>query len=62
MRARPWTAHAQHDFARMLADSGEHERAAELAEQALAAYSELGMETWARRAAPIAAGLSRARP
>ena len=53
MRARPWVAHAQHDFASMLVargDAGDAERAAELMAAARATYRELGMDAWAARA------------
>jgi DNA-binding SARP family transcriptional activator/tetratricopeptide (TPR) repeat protein len=52
MRARPWEAHAKHDFAAMLLvrgaadDSG---RARALLDEARATYRELGMDTWAAR-------------
>jgi len=57
MGARPWLAHTQEDYARMLLgrDSpGEAERARELVEQALATYRELGMESYAARASALA--------
>jgi tetratricopeptide (TPR) repeat protein len=53
MRARPWFAHAQHDLAKMLlarGGRGDRARAGELLGEAAAAYSELGMPTWAERA------------
>jgi DNA-binding SARP family transcriptional activator len=53
MGARPWLAHAQHDLAAMLHarnGMGDRERARALREEALSAYRELGMETWAARA------------
>jgi tetratricopeptide (TPR) repeat protein len=53
MRAWPWLAHAQHDFAEMLALRGEGRRAAALAGQALDSYRELGMESWAERVAHL---------
>jgi tetratricopeptide (TPR) repeat protein len=46
--ARPWLAHTQDDYARMLlarAGPGDRERAQELLDAALATYRELGMET-----------------
>jgi tetratricopeptide (TPR) repeat protein len=55
--ARPWLARTQHDYARMLLarDSpGDHERAVQLIEQALATYQELGMEPHAARASALA--------
>ena len=57
MRARPWLAHAQHDFAAMLlarADAGDHERARALLDEALPVYRELGMDVWAGRAEALA--------
>jgi eukaryotic-like serine/threonine-protein kinase len=57
MRARPWLAHAQHDLAAMLlarGAPGDAERAHKLLEQAVAAYRELGMATWASRAGTVA--------
>jgi hypothetical protein len=47
MGARPWLAHTQDDYARMLlarAGPGDRERAQELLDAALATYRELGME------------------
>jgi tetratricopeptide (TPR) repeat protein len=46
MGARPWLAHTQDDYARMLLDRdapGDHEKAEELLTMALATYRELGM-------------------
>jgi tetratricopeptide (TPR) repeat protein len=56
MRARPWLAHAQHDFALMLLARGaadDADRAHLLREEAVATYRELGMETWAGRAQDV---------
>jgi tetratricopeptide (TPR) repeat protein len=53
MRARPWLAHAQHDLAAMLlarGAAGDAQRARALLDEALAGYSELGMDAWATRA------------
>lgn len=53
MGARPWLAHTQHDYGRMLlADDevGHGERALELVGQALTTYRELGMQGWAQEA------------
>jgi predicted ATPase len=47
MGARPWTAHAQHDYARMLLarnQEGDQEKAKELLDHALATAQELGMK------------------
>jgi hypothetical protein len=46
MGARPWVAHTQEDYARMLLDRarpGDRERARDLLEAAVATYQELGM-------------------
>jgi hypothetical protein len=46
MGARPWLAHTQSDYARMLLErdgSGDRKRAQELLEAALPIYRELGM-------------------
>src|SRR5215211_903349 len=54
MGARPWLAHTQHDYARMLLNRGapgDREKAGELLELALETYRHLGMLTWADRAA-----------
>jgi DNA-binding SARP family transcriptional activator len=45
--ARPWTAHARHDYARMLAARGDRQQAHQQVAQALATYCELGMDRWA---------------
>ena len=53
MGARPWLAHTQHDYARMLLDRdapGDRERAPQFLDQALATYRELGMESYAAKA------------
>jgi DNA-binding SARP family transcriptional activator len=53
MAARPWLAHTQEDYARMLlgrAEPGDTEKAQELLAQAVEAYRELGMDTYAARA------------
>jgi DNA-binding SARP family transcriptional activator len=50
MGARPWLAHTQEDYGRMLLDRGETERASGLIAAALATYRELGMDTHAARA------------
>ena len=58
--ARPWLAHTQEDYARMLLGQGgpeETERAVDLLAQALATYRELGMESYAARASALAAGV-----
>ena len=50
MGARPWLAHTQHDYARMLlarARTRDREYARDLLNQALVTYRELGMETHA---------------
>jgi hypothetical protein len=53
MHARPWIAHAQHDFASMLLTrgrAGDAERAAQLMAAARATYAELEMGEWVDRA------------
>jgi tetratricopeptide (TPR) repeat protein len=53
MGVRPWLAHTQGDYARMLLardDAGDPQRALELIGDALATYRELGMESWAEKA------------
>jgi len=50
MGLRPWLAHTQHDYARMLltrVGRGDRERARELLDAALALYRELGMDSYA---------------
>ena len=57
MGARPWLAHTQHDYARMLlARDGprDRDRAQEIIDEALASYRELGMESYAARASALA--------
>jgi DNA-binding SARP family transcriptional activator/tetratricopeptide (TPR) repeat protein len=53
MRARPWLAHAQHDFAAMLVARGDPDRARPHLDEALQTYRELGMESWAARASTL---------
>jgi DNA-binding SARP family transcriptional activator len=43
MGARPWLAHTQHDYGRMLSERGETKRGSELVDAALDTYRELGM-------------------
>jgi DNA-binding SARP family transcriptional activator len=60
MRARPWLAHAQHEYAAMLlarGNAGDSQRAKTLLEDALKSYRELGMDTWADRAEPLSAAV-----
>jgi DNA-binding SARP family transcriptional activator/tetratricopeptide (TPR) repeat protein len=60
MGARPWLAHTESDYARMLLarnGRGDRERAQELLDRALGTYRELGMDPWA---AAAAAALARA--
>ena len=59
--ARPWLAHTQEDFARMLAargKRGDRERGRELAASALEGYRTLGMESFAAQAAELERALS----
>jgi hypothetical protein len=56
MRAWPWLAHAQHDFAAMLlarGAPGDSKRARQLAGEAIRTYRRLGMTGWARRASSL---------
>ena len=56
MGARPWHAHTQHDFACALLGRdarGDRDRARELLARAAETYRELGMDTWAHRAASV---------
>jgi hypothetical protein len=48
--ARPWVAHAKHEYARMLLGRGDRLRAGELLSAALDTYRELEMEPWQARA------------
>jgi len=48
--ARPWTAHARRDYARMLIACGDHQKARHQLARALATYHELGMDCWADNA------------
>jgi len=53
--ARPWLAHTEEDYGRMLLDRGVRERGSELIAAALETYRELGMEgALARATAPVA--------
>jgi hypothetical protein len=57
MGARPWLVHAQHELAAMLlarGSAGDSERARALLDHVVAAYRELGMDSWARRAQALA--------
>ena len=57
MGARPWLAHTQNDYARVMFDRGgpgDRERAQELLDQALATYREIGMKTYAASARTLA--------
>jgi tetratricopeptide (TPR) repeat protein len=53
MGARPWLAHTQEDYGRMLLARGDAERGSELVDQALATYRELGMHGPLARAAAL---------
>ncbi len=54
MGARPWLAHTQCDYGRMLAERGETKHAFELVAAALATYRELGMDGAAARGSELA--------
>jgi tetratricopeptide (TPR) repeat protein len=53
MRARPWVAHAQHGLGEALLARGDEPRARAVLAEAIAGYRELGMESWAARAASL---------
>ena len=56
MGARPWLAHTQEDYARMLLvrdQTGDRERALALVANALVTYEALGMESWAEDASKL---------
>jgi hypothetical protein len=60
MGARPWLAHTQQDYARMLlarSETDDRDRALALIAHALATYRELGMESWAENASKLERGL-----
>lgn len=60
--ARPWLAHTQEDYARMLAARGgpdDWERAGELIASAVEGYRRLGMDRFAATAADVARSLGR---
>jgi tetratricopeptide (TPR) repeat protein len=63
MGASLWVAHTQHDYARAVTERGElgGRPARELLSSALAAYRELRMEHWAKRAEHELAGVQRPR-
>jgi hypothetical protein len=59
MGARPWLAHTQRDYARMLVARnapGDGQKAQALLSEALTTYGELGMETAAEGASAALAG------
>jgi DNA-binding SARP family transcriptional activator/tetratricopeptide (TPR) repeat protein len=65
MDARPWLAHTQHDYARMLLardGPGDRERAQEFLDAALAAYRGLGMNTYAASASTLTLGAGPSAP
>jgi DNA-binding SARP family transcriptional activator len=56
MGARPWAAHTEHDYARMLLardEPGDRERALQLIRSALECYRNLGMDSFATEATPL---------
>jgi tetratricopeptide (TPR) repeat protein len=56
MGAGPWVAHTQEDYGRMLlarGEAGDRKRARELIREALTTYRELGMNSWADKAAEL---------
>ncbi len=59
MRARPWVAWAQHDYAKMLLardEPGDQDKARVLLEEALAVASEIGMKALEARTGALKAG------
>ncbi len=61
MGARPWLAHTQADYARMLLERGDADggkRAQTLLQEALTTYRELGMDSHAAKASALAAEVS----
>jgi hypothetical protein len=59
MGTRPWVAHTQHDYARMLIRRGNpDDRARKLLREARDAYETLGMTAWRETAAGDLARLS----
>jgi DNA-binding SARP family transcriptional activator len=65
MQARPWVAHARHDYGRMLirrGAAGDEMRATELLEGAAEGYEELGMTAWTERAMADLAGIADSAP
>ena len=59
--ARPWLAHTQDDYARMLLERdqpGDSERARELLAEAISTYHSLGMDSWAAAATTSLGALS----
>ncbi|HWM14726.1 MAG TPA: BTAD domain-containing putative transcriptional regulator [Gaiellaceae bacterium] len=62
MGLRPWLAHSQHDYARMLLarrSTGDPERARALLDAALATYGDLGMEGYATEASTLSSAAAR---
>ena len=56
MGARPWLAHTQHDYARMLHarnKAGDRQHAVDLIRHAFTTYRELGMNSWAAQASQL---------
>jgi hypothetical protein len=53
MGARPWVTHAQHGLGEALLASGDEARARTVLDEAIAGYRELGMDSWAARAAAL---------
>ena len=54
--AQSWLAHTREDYARMLlarGTPGDHNKALEMLADARSSYSELGMNTWAKRASVV---------
>ncbi len=53
MGLRPWLAHTQEDYGRMLIENGDEARGRSLVDQAVATYRDLGMDGPLARAAAV---------
>jgi tetratricopeptide (TPR) repeat protein len=65
MGTRPWVAHTQHDYGRMVilrGDTGDEARAEELLRAAAGGYEELGMTAWHERAMADLSGIADSTP
>ena len=65
MGSRPWVAHTQHDYGRMLirrGAAGDEARGAELLRAAASGYEEIGMTSWQESATSDLAGIAGSTP